>query len=195
MTAPTRTRTRPRVVEPVTAPASVPTQQPARRRSAAAERAYQRRAERVGRITGVRPEQPQQQSSGAAGRASFVALIIGVLTAGVILTLWLSTQAVADSYRLDQAKRSAGELSERAEQLRREVAQQDSATALAERAKQLGMIPAVDPARLLVRPDGSTRVVGDAKPAKPVPPPAPTPTQQPPQQQQQQQQPVRPGGN
>ena len=49
-----------------------------------------------------------------AGRASFVVLIIVLLTVGVAATLWLSTQAIADSYRLDEAKQEADRLAERA---------------------------------------------------------------------------------
>jgi hypothetical protein len=113
-----------------------------------------------------------------AGRASFVALIIAVLTVGIVATLWLSTQAIADSYRLEQAKQEADRLAERAAGLQREVTEQESAASLAERAKAMGMVPAGDPARIVVHSDGTITVVGDPTPVQPPAPPADQ-TQQP----------------
>jgi hypothetical protein len=154
-----------------------------RPRTAAAERAYARRAQREGRGRGgavqrhPRRKPQQKHERGTASRASFVMLVMGLLAAGVVTTLWLSTQAIADSYRLDQAKKTATELAERAEVLQREVAGLESASTLAQMARQLGMIPAGDPSRLVVGPDGKVTVVGDPKP---VTPPAPPPPASPP---------------
>jgi hypothetical protein len=96
---------------------------------------------------------------------------MGLLVAGVITTLWLSTQAIADSYRLDQAKKAATELSDRAEVLERDVAGLESASTLADLARKLGMVPAGDPSRLVVGPDGKVTVVGDPKPVVTTPAP------------------------
>ena len=63
-----------------------------------------------------------------AGRASFVVLIIVLLAVGVAATLWLSTQAIADSYRLEDAKQQADQLAERADQLQRDVTKAESAS-------------------------------------------------------------------
>ncbi len=149
-----------------------------RPRTAAAERAYARRAQREGRSVGEpvrrapRTKGPRPER-GTASRASFVMLVMGLLVVGVITTLWLSTQAIADSYRLDQAKKAVTEQSERAEVLQREVAGMESASSLAEAARKLGMVPAGDPSRLVVGPDGKVTVVGDPKPVVPsAPPPA-----------------------
>ena len=175
--APSRTRTRP--AEPaaldVAAPDTVAlpeTERPSGRpRTAAAQRAYARRAQREGRA----PERAAAPADTAAGRASFVVLIIALLVVGVATTLWLSTQAIADSYRLDEAKQAANDLSERAEVLQREVTKMDSPSAIAQRAKELGMVLPGDPARLVVQPDGTVVVVGEPKaaegPAAPPPPP------------------------
>ncbi|WP_054049703.1 hypothetical protein [Alloactinosynnema sp. L-07] len=146
---------------------------PARPRTAAAERAYARRAHREGRRPASRAAVDPEEA--AAGRASFVVLIIALLAVGVAATLWLTTQAVADSYRLENAKKEANQLAEQAAQLQREVTRKESASALAERARQLGMVPAGDPARLVVGPDGTVTVVGDAKPVRAPAPPAPDP--------------------
>lgn len=142
---------------------------PNRSRTAAAQRAYARRAQREGRPV-VRPVEDDLDRG--TGRASFAVLIIVVLTVGVAATLWLSTQAIADSYRLDQTKQEADRLAERAAQLQREVTEKESAASLAERAKAMGMIPAGDPARLIVQPDGTVVLVGEPTPVQP---PAPTP--------------------
>ncbi|WP_436500931.1 hypothetical protein [Actinokineospora sp. HUAS TT18] len=161
-------------VEPVEQPEVEPVGRQARPRTAAAERAYARRAQREGgRPAKNRPAVDPEEA--AAGRASFVVLIIALLAVGVAATLWLTTQAVADSYRLENAKKEANELAEQAAQLQREVTRNESASALAERARQLGMVPAGDPARLVVGPDGSVTVVGDAKPVQAPAPPAPDP--------------------
>jgi hypothetical protein len=143
---------------------------PDRSRTAAAQRAAAKRAQREGR----RIERPVEEDlDHGSGRASFAVLIIVVLTVGVAATLWLSTQAIADSYRLDQAKQEAGRLAERAAELQLEVTQKESAASLAERAKAMGMVPAGDPARLIVQPDGTVVVVGEPTPVQaPAPPPA-----------------------
>lgn len=169
--APNRTRTRSRPAEPPevdTVATTVETERPTRARTAAAQRAYARRAQREGRA----PERAATADS-TAGRASFVVLIIGLLVVGVATTLWLSTQAIADSYRLDDAKQTANDLSERAAALQREVTKMDSPSAIAARAKELGMVLPDDPARLVVQPDGTITVVGEPKAAEgPAAPPA-----------------------
>jgi hypothetical protein len=169
------TRKRPVGTDTVESPAAPakpePRRVPARSRTAAAQRAYAKRAQREGR----RIERPvEEELDRGAGRASFVVLIIVVLAVGVASTLWLSTQAIADSYRLDQAKEEADHLAERAAELQREVTEAESAASLAERAKAMGMIPAGDPARLIVQPDGTVVVVGEPTPVLPpaTPPPA-----------------------
>jgi hypothetical protein len=167
-TEPTRKRQTATVAAPTAEPTEKRRAAPARSRTAAAQRAYARRAQREGR----RIERPiEEDLDRGAGRASFVVLIIVVLTVGVASTLWLSTQAIADSYRLEQAKAEADRLAERAAELQREVTEKESAASLAERAKAMGMVPAGDPARLIVQPDGTVVVVGEPKPVQaPVPP-------------------------
>lgn len=166
------TRKRPAATDTVTAEPT-PTEKrraaPARSRTAAAQRAYARRAQREGR----RIERPVEEDlDRGAGRASFVVLIIVVLAVGVASTLWLSTQAIADSYRLEAAKAEADRLAERAAELQREVTEKESAASLAERAKAMGMVPAGDPARLIVQPDGTVVVVGEPTPVQAPTPPA-----------------------
>jgi hypothetical protein len=100
-----------------------------------------------------------------AGRAPFVLTVMVLLGVGLVATLWLSTAAAADSYRLQDARTAARELSERSERLHREVAALQSPPALAQRAARLGMVPVKDPARRVVGADGAVRVVGEPTPA------------------------------
>lgn len=116
-----------------------------------------------------------------APRTPFVLLAMALLAGGLVAALWLSTAAAGDSYRLEQAQSQARGLSERAEQLRQEVANLQTAPELARRARDLGMVPTGDPARLVVQPDGTVLVVGTPAPATPPPPPLPpAPVVQPP---------------
>lgn len=149
---------------------------PAQRGAPAAQRAYAKRDERLRRLVGgVRPS----RSGPSTRRAQFVLFVMVLLGVGLVLTLWLSTAAAADSYRLQDARTAAGTLSEQAEQLRREVAVAASAPELARRAVEMGMVPVQDPARLVVGADGAVTVVGEpvvaSRPAPPVvaTPPAP----------------------
>lgn len=149
---------------------------PQHRRSPAVARAYARRAQR----SEARHGNPGRAD---AGRAPFVMLVMALLGAALVATLWLSTAATADSYHLQSARKSARTLTERSESLGRQVATLETAPELARRARELGMVPAGDAARLVVRPDGSVEVIGQPRratapappPAAPAPPPTPAP--------------------
>lgn len=170
MTAPARTAL----------PARGGTASPARRdadaqrgRSPAVARAYARRAQRTGAQAAP--------GSADAGRTPFVMLVMALLGVTLVATLWLSTAATADSYHLENARKVARNLTERSESLGREVATLETAPELARRARELGMVPAGDPARLVVHPDGSVVLVGHphravAAALPPLPAPALPPT-------------------
>lgn len=104
----------------------------------------------------------------------FVVLVIGLLAAGLVSTLWLSTSSAQASYAIGTAQEHNQQLTEQAEGLRRDVASKGSASALAEQAAALGMIPAGDVAHLVVGADGTVTVVGVPKAAAATPDPAPT---------------------
>ncbi|MBV8993477.1 MAG: hypothetical protein JO287_07190 [Pseudonocardiales bacterium] len=173
MTAPARTATptRGRTTAPARRRDPVPSggRDPAsqRGRSPAVARAYARRAQR----TGVRRAGP---GSADTGRTPFVMLVMALLAVTLVATLWLSTAATADSYHLQNARKVARQLTERSESLSRQVATLETAPELARRARELGMVPAGDAARLVVRPDGGVVLVGQPRRATaPAPPPAP----------------------
>ncbi|GAA1335853.1 hypothetical protein [Saccharothrix algeriensis] len=153
---------------------------PPRARSAAADRAYARRAQRTRASRG--PAVTRRQA--VAPRAPFVVMVMVVLGVGIAAIMWLSTQATADSYRLKDAQAEQTRLARQVEQLHQEVALAESPLELAEAAARLGMVPAGDPARLRQLPDGSVELHGKPTEAKaPEPPPTPqtqTQTQTPP---------------
>ncbi|MFB1297211.1 hypothetical protein ACAG24_017005 [Mycobacterium sp. pW049] len=116
-------------------------------------------------------------------RVPFVVLVISALGVGLGVTLWLSTDAAERSYQLGNARELNQALMQQKEALERDVLQAQAAPALAEAARQLGMIPSRDTAHLVQDPSGNWVVVGTPKPAEGVPPPplnAPLPDPAPP---------------
>lgn len=118
-------------------------------------------------------------------RVPFVVLVIGALGIGLGLTLWLSTDSAERSYQLGNAREQNRALTQQKESLEREVLEAQAAPALAESARNLGMIPSRDTAHLVQDPSGNWIVVGDPKPAEGTPPPPlntklPDPTPPPP---------------
>ncbi|WP_228539797.1 hypothetical protein [Nocardia sp. XZ_19_385] len=151
-----------------------------RAKSDAAEKAYAKRKLRAETKEQASPKLPRRRSSVMATRIPFVAAIIALLGCGLALTLLLTTRAAEDSYQLSDARSHNRKLSEELAGLRRDVEAADSAPELAARARELGMIPAKDPARLIIEPDGTISVIGDPTPAQGAPaPPLNTPPAQP----------------
>ncbi|MBV9312762.1 MAG: hypothetical protein JO100_03270 [Pseudonocardia sp.] len=165
MSGPTVERTRPSRVPSGQRRAIVPGP---RTESAAVGRAYARRASRNRRLA-------DDQRAGPPGRTRFVLVVMLLLAAGLVASLWLSTTAAADSYRLDEAAHATRDLSERSESLRTEIAGMRSALALAQAARDMGMVPMSDVARLVAMPDGSVRLVGTPKAAFAAPAPVAAP--------------------
>ncbi|MQY25564.1 hypothetical protein [Nocardia aurantia] len=165
--------------KPVTGLPAIPDQPPVgprrvaadREKSGAAERAYAKRQNRTTRREKL-PPLPARTGSVMSGRIPFVTAILAMLGCGLAATLLLTTRAAEDSYQLGDARRTNRELADEQAALQREVAKDDSAPALADRARELGMIPAKDPVRLVVAPDGSVTVIGKETPQQggPVPP-------------------------
>ncbi|AZG43699.1 hypothetical protein [Gordonia insulae] len=96
----------------------------------------------------------------------FVVPILALLVVGLGLSLWLSTKAAADSYRLGEARQENQSLVDRRDSLKRSYESGDSAPELSDKASRLGMIPAKNPARMIVDGTGKPRVVGDPEPAE-----------------------------
>jgi hypothetical protein len=132
----------------------------------AVSRAYARRAGRRERLGGVGVPD-------AEGRSRFVLMIMVMLGAGLIASLWLSTTAAADSYRLDVARQSTRDLTERIEIAQSQIDAMQSPPAIARAAASLGMVQVADVARLIVGPDGHVTVFGTPEVAVAAPVPAP----------------------
>ena len=116
-------------------------------------------------------------------RVPFVVLVIGALGLGLAVTLWLSTDAAERSYQLGHVRETNQALLQQKEALERGVLEAQAAPALAEAARDLGMIPSRDTAHLVQDPSGNWIVVGTPKPAQGVPPPplnSPLPEETPP---------------
>lgn len=104
-------------------------------------------------------------------RVPFVVLVIGALGIGLGVTLWLSTDAAERSYQLGHAREVNQALLQQKEGLERDVLEAQAAPALAEAARNLGMIPSRDTAHLVQDASGNWMVVGTPKPAEGVQPP------------------------
>lgn len=104
-------------------------------------------------------------------RIPFVVLVMGFLALGLVITLWLSTDAARRSYQLSSARSLNDALMQQKESLERDVLEAQSAPALADAARDLGMIPSSDTAHLVQDPAGNWIVVGQPKPAEGAPPP------------------------
>ena len=104
-------------------------------------------------------------------RIPFVVLIIAALGLGLGITLWLSTDAAQRSYQLGSARALNDALTQQKEALENDVLEAQSAPALADAARNLGMIPSKDTAHLVQDPSGNWIVVGKPKPAEGVSPP------------------------
>ncbi|MBJ8343213.1 hypothetical protein JGU72_00895 [Antrihabitans sp. YC2-6] len=112
-----------------------------------------------------------KRATSLAARIPFVATIIGLLSLGLALTLLLTTRAAEDSYQLSAAREQNQRLAQERAAMERDVQLADSAPELAAKARELGMIPAKDPARLVVALDGGVAVIGNPVPAEGAPAP------------------------
>ncbi|WP_333716495.1 hypothetical protein [Gordonia sp. (in: high G+C Gram-positive bacteria)] len=133
-------------------------------RSASAQRAIDRRARRIARSGGNTT--PHASRGARNRRVPLVVPFVLVLVAGLGLSLWLSTKAAQDSYRLGAVRSENQKLSDRVDTLKQTFESGDSAAALSDKAGKLGMIPSDNPPRMIVGADGKRRVVGELSPAQ-----------------------------
>ena len=184
--------TRPQRSAPQTSPVPRPAKGPARPKSASQAKA-RAKARKAKAPKVVRPPIRQRiiirlaaiemNPRTLVARVPFVVLVIGALGVGLGVTLWLSTDAAERSYQLGHARQANEALMQQKEALERDVLEAQAAPALAEAARNLGMIPSRDTAHLVQDASGNWVVVGTPKPAEGVPPPplnAPLPDPTPP---------------
>jgi septum formation initiator len=111
-----------------------------------------------------------------AARTPFVLLIVALLASGMLGLLFLNASVNEGSFELSELRRQTQELTDEEQELQAEVDAYSAPDALAERARELGMVPGGPPAFLA--PDGS--VLGEPEPApEPAPEPEPSPERSP----------------
>ncbi|MBN0971597.1 MULTISPECIES: hypothetical protein [Gordonia] len=141
-------------------------------RSRAAQRALDRRHRRsaAGRATPPRRTGGGLSMTGVSLRerlqhTPFVVPVIALLVLGLGLSLWLSTKAAQDSYKLGIERTQNQSLIDQRDALKRTYESGNSAPELSDKAARLGMIPADNPARMIVDDPRRPRVVGKPEPA------------------------------
>ncbi|MEO9327592.1 hypothetical protein [Gordonia aurantiaca] len=155
-------------------------------RSKAAQRALDRRRRRM--ATGTPAPRGGLSISSVSFRerlqhTPFVVPVLALLIVGLGLSLWLSTKAAQDSYRLGVERAENQALVDQRDALKRDYESGNSAPELAREATRLGMIPAQNPARMIVEDPRRPKIVGKPAPAsgKPMvdlnPQPTPDPTE------------------
>lgn len=105
--------------------------------------------------------------------ARFAALCIILLVLGLMAVLAINTSLAQGSFQLHDLQQSQRDLRDQEQALRQDIARQSAPDALAQRAKDLGMVPAGAPVFVEV-PQG--KILGVPQPARP---PAPRPTSAP----------------
>jgi hypothetical protein len=112
-----------------------------------------------------------------APRVPFALLIGGLLIGGMSLLLLLNTASAANEVHRHDVATQDESVAAQVQELQNEVAASAAPQNLAAAAAALGMVPALNPAFLVVGPDGAVKVMGKPAPASPayIPPPA-TPT-------------------
>jgi hypothetical protein len=133
----------------------------ARAAQRAADRATNRSATQSRRRLLVAPPLPVN-----VARAPFVAMLIGVVVLGVVGILVLTTMINANQFRLNDLQSKQAGLNQQEQQLRQNLAQQESPGSLVAAAHKLGLVPAGTLAYIQM-PDGS--VVGVPQPAAKTP--------------------------
>lgn len=108
----------------------------------AADRAYERRRRRTGRITHDRLDHSGRTIRGSLSKVPFIALIILVLAVGAVGVLVLNTRTSETGVQIGRSQGQAEQYEQDIESLQREVASLDSTPNLAARARALGLVPA-----------------------------------------------------
>ena len=111
-----------------------------------------------------------------ASRVPFALLITGLIVGGMSLLLMLNTASAANEVKRHDIAQQDESIAAQVQELQNEVAESAAPQNLAAAAAALGMVPALNPAFLVVASDGAVRVLGSPAPVTPLyiaPPPAP----------------------
>jgi hypothetical protein len=110
-----------------------------------------------------------------AHRMPFVLLVTGLVVGGFALLLLLNTASAANEVQRHDITAQDASIAAQLQELQNEVAASAAPGNLAQAAAALGMVPAQNPAFLVVASDGSVRVLGSPAPASAIVLPQPTP--------------------
>jgi hypothetical protein len=111
-----------------------------------------------------------------APRVPFALLIGGLIVGGMALLLLLNTVSAANEVKRHDIAQQDESVAAQVQELQNEVADSAAPQNLAAAAAALGMVPALNPAFLVVAGNGTVRVLGSPAPVTPAyvaPPPAP----------------------
>jgi hypothetical protein len=111
-----------------------------------------------------------------APRVPFALLLAGLIVGGMSLLLLLNTASAANEVKRHDIAVQDDSIAAQVQELQNQVAESAAPQNLAAAAAALGMVPALNPAFLVVASDGAVRVLGSPAAASPpyvAPPPAP----------------------
>ena len=117
-----------------------------------------------------------KHTGGRPSRVPFVVLVTGLIVGGLGLLLLLNTASAANEVRRHKLALSDDSIAAQVQQLQNDVAASAAPGNLAQAAAALGMVPAVNPAFLVIGRDGAVHVLGSAAAVTLTPPPAPPTT-------------------
>jgi hypothetical protein len=107
----------------------------------------------------------------AASRAPFVVLVLALAVLGLIGLVLLNTAVNENAFRLHDLDTRQDALNKQESQLQQDLDNREAPASLAAQAQKMGLVPAGDPA-FVVLPDG--KVVGTPEPAQAPSSPAPS---------------------
>lgn len=117
-----------------------------------------------------------KRAAGGAPRVPFALLVTGLIVGGLALLVALNTASAANELRRHSLTERDAQVVAAVEELRNEVAASAAPANLAAAAHRLGMVPAGNPAFIVVGADGSAKIMGKPAPVTGPPVPvAPTP--------------------
>ena len=158
----TRTSTARTSPRPTTGPVSVPRPGTTRRTGPLAT-GPQLRLVPPARSTPVRT--PPRVRPTARRRAPFVVLLVGLLVATTVGLLLLNTAIAVDSLDASRQRAANADQAEQVARLEQQVVTADTAAELARAATAAGLVPPGAAAHLVLQPDGTSVLLGDASPA------------------------------
>lgn len=109
-------------------------------------------------------------------RAPFIALVAGLLGAGLAALLTLNTVAAADEVQGRRLGTASSNTQDQVTQLKIDIAAKQAPQVLASKAAALGMVPDPNPVFLSIAPNGSATILGTPVKVPAVAIPVATPT-------------------